>query len=296
MVGTFGPTGGWLHILLWPIYGQFNNRWGEGWVSNFEKYFFALAIIIPYLITIFAFIKTRKFVYFCLFLGYLLWSIVFGYARYHIPVSLMTVIYFVVNDFKNKIIIKKYIYGVILLIFSIICFVSYQTDFAWRPSPYARVDGGTQTTLEIYINAYKTGLSLVGHDKLGQMAKYYRDEFVGYDAIMPYYRGWSIFYAYLGSLNGLRVFDGIDKTTYNGILADNKISDRIKRNLDWSGVNSVMLVTDKGMGNVLTEVFNSLEITKEFTCVRLMTNAKSYYFQTDDYFSSLIRYKCVRKT
>ena len=41
MVGTFGPTGGWLHILLWPIYGQFTNRWGEGWASNFEKYFFA---------------------------------------------------------------------------------------------------------------------------------------------------------------------------------------------------------------------------------------------------------------
>lgn len=291
--GGFGPKNNWVELLGWPIFGQFTDHYGEGWVSWPEKIWFSLAVAGPYLVTIIMLVK-RRWDYLPFFLGYLLWSKLFGYARYHVPLSLLTLTYFLISEPIRLRLgqVKTYLVGGATVLG---CLLAWQTDFAWRPTPYARVYGGTMTSLDYYLSTYRTGISLTGEDTMPKMRDFYADEFAGYDAVMPTYRGWGVYYAYLGYLNGLRVVEGIDRVSYQQIVADSRVSQRIKRNLDWTGLKTIMLVVDKSKQEIISEHMDRLEISRDYDCSKLKTDAKSFFFQTSDYFSSLIRYKCVRK-
>ncbi|MBU3935343.1 hypothetical protein KJ909_01590 [Patescibacteria group bacterium] len=288
----WGPQSLW-EIVVWPVIGQFGLRFGEGLVNNFAKGLFSLFMIIPYLGSIYGWFRTRKIKYLLVVVSYLIWSILMGYSRYQVAFSALVLVWMVVDldleKMKKKLVDKFYL--LLLMIFCLACVSSVSTDYAWRPHILLLV-GKTRINSKYYIDKYTEGLNLVGKDRLIDLAEYHKDLYEGYDAVVPYFRGPSTFFGYIGYLNGVEVIGALDNESYERVLIDAKVDDNLKSNLrQIEDDKRILLISEQGFGDITKNLF----LSKYFDCSEIETAIKSPYFQLVDYFSNVVLFDCVKR-
>ena len=288
----WGPQGFW-EIVFWPVIGQFGLRFGEGLVNNFAKGLFSLFMIIPYLGSICGWLRTRKVKYAIVIASYLIWSILMGYSRYQVAFSALVLVWMVfdlnLERVKKKLFDKFYL--LLLVVFCLACASSVSTDYAWRPHILLLV-GRTRINSKYYIDKYVEGLRLVGRDRLSDLAEYHKNLYDDYDAVVPYFRGPSTFFGYIGYLNGVEVIGAVDNENYERILIDVKMDDNLKRNLrQLENDKKVLLISEQSFGDITKNLF----LSKYFDCVEREIAIKSPYFQLVDYFSNVLLFDCVKK-
>jgi hypothetical protein len=287
----FGPESIW-QLLVWPVTGQFSERYAEGIVSFPAKLFFAAIPILGYSLSLWLMIKKRSLKYGLLVLTYLLWSHLVGYARYYIALNLMTLILLIHDGHwltikgKWSKLLQQYKYVLFVLVF-LGSISSLKTDFSWRPNPSFATPGAN----DYYLKEYREGLSYVGRDTLPNIAREYRAVFSGYEAVITMYRGPVTFISYMGYLNRLPVYDGVTSFQYETIMQDDKISDAIKVNLRASmSHQKVIILAEKPFDQSVS----SLKIYEDFNCTNLGAATKDKYLQRESYFTQTIMFSCER--
>ena len=289
----FGPEN-WWQLVLWPIIGQFTQRYAEGIVSTFAKIFYAPIPMIGYCVSIWLMLRRRSLKYGLLVLTYLLWSYLVGYARYYVALNLMTLIVLIM-DARSKwlmdngrwsIWVQKYRYVILGLVFAG-SMSSLKTDFSWRPHPTLKTPGVNA----YYLSEYKAGLKLVGRDTWPNMAKEYSELFAPYDAVITIYRGPVTYVGYMGYLNGLPVYDGLNESQQKNIAGSDKVSDEIKNQATkWETHDKIIVLADKPNDAQVSK----LAIYKTFDCKRVGAATKDAYLQREIYFAETIIFSCVR--
>lgn len=283
----FGPES-WWQTLIWPITGQFSERYAEGIVSTPAKIFYSFMPIVAYLSSIFLMIKKRSWKYALLVLTYLLWSHLVGYARYYIALNLMSliVLIFEIPSRMDKYFkLKPSQLPWLFLGFMLLAMTSFKTDFSWRPNPSLATPGANR----YYLGEYFTGLSLLTKDTLPKMAKEYRDVFAPYQAVFSLYRGPVTYVAYMGHLQGLPVYDGISIDQHQQIMADEKISPEIKNQLKESmDYARVILLVDESSAKYV----HSLELFNRYRCSLIGPAKRDRYLQRESYFTGTLMYDC----
>ncbi len=285
----FGPQTMW-QTVVWPIIGQFGDRYAEGIVSTFAKIFYAPIPIIGYGLSIWLMIRKRSLKYGLLVLTYLLWSHLVGYARYYIALNLMTLIVIINEPWNFKVTDKwvmKYKYLLLGVVF-LGSITSLKTDFSWRPHPTLKTPGVNP----YYLGEYKAGLALVGRDNWSNMVREYKKLFTPYDAVITLYRGPVTYVGYMGYLNGLPVYDGVTSRQYEAIMNDSKISLAIKDNLQRSMSHQKVIVLADKPNDVSIP---SLKIYQDSNCEYLGKAFKDPYLQREIYFSETVIYSCIKR-
>ncbi len=287
----FGPESLW-QLFIWPITGQFSERYAEGIVSFPAKLFFAAIPILGYCLSIWLMLKKRSLKYGLLVLTYLLWSHLVGYARYYIALNLMTLIILIHDGQRLTIkgkwfkLLRQYKYVLFVLIF-LGSISSFKTDFSWRPNPSLATPGANA----YYLREYREGLSCVGKDTLPNLAREYQSLFSGYSAVITMYRGPVTFISYMAYLNHLPVYDGVTAVQYETIMQDAKVSDAIKANLEASmSHQKVIILAEKPFDQSVS----SLKIYQDFHCTNLGAASKDKYLQRESYFTQTIMFSCER--
>lgn len=279
----FGPQNVW-QTLVWPIIGQFGERYAEGIVSTPAKIFFAPIPIIGYIVSIYLMIRQRSLKYGLLVMTYLLWSHLVGYARYYIALNIMTLIV-IIADLKIKW-IPKYQHLVIGLVF-LGSLSSLKTDFSWRPHPSFKTPGANA----YYLGEYKAGLALVGQDNWQTMAIQYKGLFAPYDAVMTLYRGPVTYVGYMGYLNGLPVYDGLNISQQKGIADSDKVSDEIKKKATkWVTHDKIIVLAERPFD----QYFSTLQIAQDYSCSPKGALARDLYLQRESYFTQTVMWECIR--
>lgn len=288
----FGPQNMW-QTLVWPVIGQFGERYAEGIVSTTARIFFAPIPILGYMLSIYLMIRRRSLKYGLLVLTYLLWSHLVGYARYYIALNLMTLI-LLISEGKWSMIkgrwlmwIEKYKIVILGLVF-LGSVSSLKTDFSWRPHPTLRTPGVNA----YYLGEYKMGLSLVGRDNLSNMAREYKQIFAPYDAVITFYRGPVTYVGYMGYLNGLPVYDGVTSFQYEEIMNGPEVSFSIKEKLRNSLTHQKVIILADKPNDVSIP---SLKIYQDFNCEYLGKAFKDPYLQREIYFSETVIYSCIKR-
>ncbi len=285
----FGPenkTG----ILFWPLIGQFDiERFGEGDVPMHTRIIFSPLIIIPYLVSIFLAIKKRSLKYFIIFLSYILWTVVAGYSRYHIPLTIASLI-LLIFDIPKGIIIKSRdikIYVSILLII-VLFFSTIKTDLSWRPQPSIE----TPDQNKIYLDKYKEGLPMIFQDTIGNLTRSQSSDFAGYSTIVTVHRGHITFYSYLASLNGLKVVQARTTGSMSLIDSDNKISDTLKNKMNNYVEDKIVLLALREKYEYLNT--SELDIYKRYNCeFKSKAKPNPYSQRSSTNFSDINLYNCV---
>ncbi len=290
---NFGPQTFW-QTLVWPIIGQFGERYAEGIVSTSAKIFYAPLPIIGYGVSLWLMARKRSLKYGLLVLTYLLWSHLVGYARYYIALNLMALIV-MIFDLRSKwfmdngqwsMWMQRYKYLILGLVF-LGSFSSLKTDFSWRPHPSIKTPGAN----DYYFGEYKAGLLLVGRDTLPNIARQYKDLFSQYGAVVTIYRGPVTFISYMGYLNGLPVYDGVPQLQYNSILNNPKIGADIKNNLRASSSHDTVIILADKPNDTQAPL---LQIYQDLVCERIGVATKDAYLQRKIYFAETIMFSCVR--
>lgn len=286
----FGPRG-WVETLLWPIIGQFGDRYAEGIVSSTAKIFFAPLPIIGYLGSLWLAVRNRSLKYILIVASYLLWSYLVGYARYYIALNLMVLIVMII-DIPAKInhriteVVSKYKVALFLVIL-IGSLSSLKTDFSWRPHPSL----ATPMANAYYLSNYQEGLTNVGRDTLTSMAREYAEIMRDYQAVVTVYRGPVTFVGYMAYLNGLPVYDGVDSDKYSAIMNSPKVSRTIKDNLRRSTMyDRVLILAERPLETLIP----TLKAVEDLSCQRIGYGPKDGYLQRQSYFTEVAFYSCQR--
>lgn len=271
----FGPEN-FQQTILWPIIGQFGERYGEVVVAKYAMILFSPISIMGYLGSLYLSITKRKIKYVLIFLSYLMWSVVVGYSRYIIPLNILALL---ILSQEMKIKIPK----ALILIYAIVCLSSFKTDFSWRPYP----SFNTLSANKIFFDKYLEGLKWVGHDNLSIFATDLAPVFNGYEAVVPVYRGTATFFSYVGSLNGLQVIGGYPKVNYERVQSSD-ISLAIKANqTQLQKLNRFLLVVDEPHQSYMDNVY----IPEKFTCI-FIDNGPLLPYLGPDAFEKLSIYSC----
>ncbi|MFH1244031.1 MAG: hypothetical protein V1487_00445 [bacterium] len=285
----FGPQNIW-QMTVWPIIGQFSDRFGEGMVAPIAKVFFAPLPILGYVGTMIMSWRTKSWQYVSVVLSYFLWSVLTGYSRYYLALNAIAVI-MLVGEIRH---IPKWFSGlgkkryVILAIIAIGGASSLKTDLSWRPNPSIR----TPAANAYFLEKYREGLLLLGRDTVGASSLEYRKIFEDNEAVIMVYRGPVTYVAYMAYLNGLPVVSGVTTSQYDSLLSSKKISPNIKNNLQQvKSMKKVILLTD----NSYESQINDLDILKSFACQKRGKIGRDKYFQRDDYFGETWIYDCQKK-
>lgn len=284
----FGPQN-IFQTMIWPIIGQFGERYAEGIVSTFAKIFYAPIPILGYGISIWLMIRRQSLKYGLLVFTYLLWSYLVGYARYYIALNLMTLIV-IIFDVKQIMIIEKlnvkYIPFALVLI-SLLSMSSFKTDFSWRPHPSLKV----KAVNSYYWSEYKAGLSLVGRDNLNTMATQYTELFSPYEAIVTLYRGPVTYAGYMGYINGLPVYDGLNQHQQSEIEDSNRVSRKIKKQASaWESHNKIIVLAERPFD----QYFETLKISVDYKCSQKGTLFRDQYLQRESYFTQTLMWECIK--
>lgn len=285
----FGPQN-ILQTLVWPVIGQFGERYAEGIVSTAAKIFFSPIPIIGYGMSIWLFLRKKSAKYGLLVLTYLLWAYLVGYARYYIALNLMALIV-IIFDTKPMMLIEKLNNKHVPFILILILFLSMsslKTDFSWRPYPSIK----TRAANAYYLSEYKAGLSLVGRDNWANLARQYQDLFAPYDAVMTLYRGPVTYAGYMGYLNGLPVYDGLNEAQQTNIANSHLLSKVIKvQATKWESHNKIIVVADKPYD----QYFPGLKIAQDYNCDLTGLLPRDLYLQREIYFTETVMWTCARK-
>lgn len=291
----FGPLNN-KEILLWPIIGPFTERFGQGWVPHYLKIFFGLFLPIPLILSFFVAIKEKKWQLLVIPITYYFWSYMSGYSRYLIPFTAVFWIWIVaemkVADFSVKNLYVKISLSAISIIFLLFCLTSIQTDYGWRPYPFARVYGQPSGSVRYYLKTYIEGLFLIGQDRPVEMAKRYKNDFKDFDIVVPFWRGQVAFYAYLGYLNGLKIIDAVDNETFNTVVNSHLLSNHLKENLKQiNTAKKILFVFEKNSQQYTKNTY----IYKNFNCKKLENALPTPVFQNYYYFNETQRFSCTKR-
>lgn len=284
----FGPQNIW-QTLVWPIIGQFGERYAEGIVSTGAKIFFAPTPIIGYGVSIYLMCKQKSLKYGLLVMTYLLWSHLVGYARYYIALNLMALIVIIFDTKPISLLerLNRRSVGVLLIAISLLSMSSFKTDFSWRPHPSLR----TKAANAYYLAEYKTGLMQVGKDTWPKMALEYRELFSRYDAVMTIYRGPVTYTGYMGYLNGLPVYDGLTQAQQMGILSSTKTSQAIRQQaVAWEQHRRIIVLAEKPFDMY----FSALKIAEDYNCTTIGALPKDKYLQRESYFTQTVMWECIK--
>lgn len=287
----WGPTN-IRDYFIWPIIGQFTDRYGEGEIIIYAKLFFSFIPIVPYLASIYYGVFKRKPVFLVILFSYLIWSYMSGYSRYYIPLNAIALIILTMNITLQNKALKKYLKSrgsIILVVISILSFSSLITDFSWRPYPLS----SKSFINSYYFQAYREGLTFIFKDTIPNLAKIYAPDFSNHDIIVPIFRGTSTFYAYLASLNGRPIISGVTLKQYQQIMEDEKISKNIKYNLFGINYHSrAMVIVDTNFKSFFNK---DTYISKLLNCKKIYPASKAIYLQRDYYFNNVEKYSCTKK-
>jgi len=284
----FGPQN-WWQTLLWPVIGQLGERYAEGIVSATAKIFFAPVSALPYIMALYLAIWRRKMLWALVVASYLLWSHLVGYARYYLPLNILSLLLLVVYEVpKLKLRLSSKVSYVLLMLVAVFSMSSIKTDFSWRPAPSI----ATPSANFYFSDKYKEGLHNIGVDNLINEANFYQKLFAPYEAVLTVYRGPSTMLSYMGYLNGLPVYIALTPDEFSDIVSSNKIPLKIKQNLLRSkNYQKVLMVVDNTYLPYMTE----WETDLVYNCHKLGPAPADPFFQRPDYYQSTTLFECVRR-
>jgi hypothetical protein len=286
----FGPTT-LVQSVIWPVYGQFTERYGQGYVSKIAQIFFAWIPIVSIIgSTYFLFVK-RSFKYFAILIAYYLWSFTTGYSRYVIPLNIITLL-LLIRDLPPAIKINKSLtklrYVAYLSVF-ILSFSTIKTDFSWRPYPSLKNPASTKW----FVRSYTNGINNAFSDTPKNMAEELSDVFRDYDAVITIYRGSTTFFSYLGYLQDLNVYDAKTSEQYLNILNDQKIGDHLKNNMRKSVSHGrVLLAVEKNHEFMHNQ---SYQVYQDYNCEASGEAPPLSFFQLPTFFENINLYSCTKK-
>lgn len=291
----FGPLNA-KEMLLWPFIGPFTERFGQGWVPQYLRIFFALFLPLPLIISLVTSFIKRRWTLFIIPITYYLWVCMSGYSRYLIPFTSIFWIWVMMEikipNFSVKNFYVKISLITISIIFLLFSLTSIQTDYGWRPYPFARVYGQLSGSVRYYLKTYISGIFLIGKDRSKNMAKKYKNDFKGFDVIVPFWRGQVAFYAYLGYLNGLKVIDAVDSETFNKVTNSHLLSNHLKENLKQiNTAKKILFIFEKNNEQYAKNTY----IYKNFSCQKLNNAPVAPEFQSDYYFNQIERMSCTKR-
>ncbi|MFA5828063.1 MAG: hypothetical protein WC841_01690 [Candidatus Shapirobacteria bacterium] len=286
----WGPKG-LVEVFLWPVIGQFTLRYGEGIVNTMAKYFFSAFSAVPYCLSWWFLLRRRKLKYGLFLLGYILWSVLFGYSRYLIVFVGVNWLWLIneegLDDRFLRLVLERKRRLLIYLFFIFFCFSSIQTDFGWRPNLRSLTRAQPRG---YFFSQYIAGLKLLGRDRLAEMTDGYKTVFDSNKVMVVRNRGPETLLAYLANIAGMSVVSAIDMGKYNEIVASDKIDEKIKsviRKVD--DENSFLLV-----GNKQWLAPDSIYWTKGRQCTIVDFDPSAWYFQSPTIFGDTLLYKCVK--
>lgn len=284
----FGPESVW-ESLVWPVIGQFSERYAEGIVSPFAKIVFAPIPILGYLGAIALMIKKRSILFGLVGLSYLLWAQLVGYARYYLALNALSGVLLVIELGKYTppgwLRSTKLRTGVLLGLM-VLSLSSLKTDFSWRPNLSVR----TPSANAYYLGKYREGLALVAKDTVVNMARAQAELFAGYDGVVTVYRGPATMLSYLGYLNEKRVAVAVTPERYREVIVSKRVSSRLKDNLAMSmRERRVLMIVDNSYKPYMTEWEND----RHYACRELGPAPADPYFQRPDYYGETSLYECA---
>lgn len=283
----FGPKT-WIETVIWPVVGQFTDRYAEGVVNLFAKIAFSPIAIIPYVVSLYLALKRKSILFGLIALSYMLWSYLVGYARYYLALNIMAIIFLVVTEGKNwKLTIHPGLTKIILILTMLLSLSSIKTDLSWRPHPSLV----TRAANEYYLARYREGLKLAGRDRMPAMALLYRELFEPYEAVLTVYRGPVTMLSYMGYLNGLPVYTAVTEERYERVRGDQRVSEKIKSNLEKSLAHTRILML---VDNYFLPYVSKWQTDLYFDCDKLGGAPSDKYLQRPDYFADTTMYDCTR--
>lgn len=281
----FGPKN-WGELLVWPIWGQFTERYAEGIVSQTAKLFFSPISALPYLLAIYLTIKKKSVKYALVVLSYLIWSKLVGYARYYLALNVMVLVEMIIAEGgRLKLTLGRRGWIMVVGAVAVLALSSIKTDFSWRPNPSL----ATPAANKYYLDKYLEGIKLLGRDTTRNLAKEYRVLFAPYEAVLTVYRGPSTMLSYMGYLNGLPVYTTVTEDKYQRILASGKIDEQLKRNLRSADeYRRVLMIVDNSFLPYMTEWHTDTS----YDCRVIGPAPADKYLQRPDYYGATTLYDC----
>ncbi len=286
----WGPVG-WKQIFIWPLIAFFNSRYIEWIILKFpEKIIFSSFLVIPYLISFFGILFSKKrFIYGLCFLSILFWSWQSGYGRYQIAMTSIIWI-LLINQLIGLLPRVKTIFASIILmfIFSSFCFISIENDYALRSFILGEF---WPPKIDTYSkNKYLEGLALIGHDRYIDMFQSIKKNFDGYKQIVVVNRGGSTFYAFLANMyTHIPLRSSIEIEQKNKILFSDKVSQNIKDNVSSLYTDSpILLVADLDFESQLKSSWFYLSMD----CHKLNRDKTVPQFEHEHYFNYVEEYDC----
>ncbi len=277
--------------VLWPIIGQFTDRYGQGFTTPFERMYFSWMPIIGYTIPLIFIIRKRSVKYLCAFASYVLWIGMSGYSRYVIPLNMLVILSIIIDSPIPNISVfkKKYILIPVLMLIWFFSLSSTKTDFSWRPT--FNIFSERQNNHYLWTGLYD-GSKLLFKDTLGAYVDEQEPLFKDYQAIVPVYRGDATFLAYLGSKNGIPVIKAVSIDEEDRIIHDPKISPSIKNNLlQLRQMDRVILLVERTHEDIHF-LDRKMAINRDFACTRIGQYKQSRYFQARNQFHEIVTYDC----
>lgn len=283
----FGPKN-WFETIVWPVVGQFTDRYAEGIVSPVSQVFFSPVSIVPYLLSLWLMIRRRSLLFGLVAISYLVWSHLVGYARYYLALNVMALILLIIQGgVRLQLRLSRQVVSVTILLIMVLSLSSFKTDFSWRPNPSL----ATPAANDYYLGKYREGLALVGRDAMPQMAEQYQDLFADYDAVLTVYRGPVTYLSYMGYLNGLPVYTMVTDERYERVSTDTGVSQNIRDNLVMAGEHerAIMLVD-----NYFKPYVGDWHSDGQYRCQEIGPAPSDTVLQRPDYYGETTMYDCKR--
>jgi len=280
-----------IETVVWPIIGQFTKRFDETVVPIYTGIFFSPFFILAYIVPLTMLFIKKKIHYLFYFLCVFLWGYMSGYSRYAVPLVFISLILIILEtNFQNSTFITSRIYQLFCILVALgIVFSSLKVDLAFRPYPSLKTSQNNQS----YLQEYMKGLDFSFKDTVSLIARQTKNDFKGYDAVVPVYRGISTFYAYVGSLNGLPVIQGISKKQYGRIISDKGINAGLKNKIiAIKSYRKILVAAEKTYENQIPELF----ISDFFTCKESKPASSVSYLQGGYFDEKLLLFSCDKKS
>jgi hypothetical protein len=283
----FGGRNLW-EKLVWPVWGQFSGRFGEGFVGKYAKFYFSIFMIFSFLGSLYFLIKSKqRWLFLSIILSYYLWSFDLGYSRWVIPTLsagyLASLLY--ISKKLNLSFFEKY-KKIIYLFVIILSLSSIKTDFGWRPYHNPKF------LLSYY---YFPSFKYIFADRYQDINRVYQNDFQDTETISVVRSEKAFFYGFLGAINGKKVIHSADEHYYNRVLnGGDKISERVKNNLKTIlRSKQVLVVFDTLQGNTQLLKKDYFLNNQQYRC-RKLDNAKPMNIIQNIQMETIVRYQCER--
>ncbi len=232
--------------IIWPFYGQFTTRFDEmstvspRLLSDKVTLFFSIVLAFPFVISLFLFFFTKRWVYLVVFISFLIWSFFIGYSRYVVPlfgISTVLCVIGLVMYLPMPRLLRRTpdsVFAVITCIVVIISLNSIHVDLGFRPHPKAIHDIFIKGD---YYMLLRSNLPFLLKDTPSQIGKDLQADFSDKTVIVPNQKdqALSYLYAYFASTQDKNIVFPIYNQRipdlYRVIINSNKVSTHLKDNL-----------------------------------------------------------------